>query len=43
MNMETILILGGSLAFGFGSAAFARWSRIRLERTDPKRQGRPAE
>ena len=43
MSFETVLILGGALAFGVASAAFARWSRIRLERADPARQGRPAE
>ena len=38
-----VLVLGGALAFGAGSAAFARWSRIRLERADPARRRRPAE
>ena len=43
MSIETVLILGGALVFGVASAAFARWSRIRLERADPARQDRPAE
>ena len=44
MTTEDFLILGGALAFAFGSAAFARWSRLRLERTDPaRRENQPPE
>ena len=44
MSLETVLILGGALAFGTGSAAFARWSRIRLgDAPTPRARARPAE
>lgn len=32
-TVEIILVLGG-LAFGLGTAAWARWSRWRLEQQD---------
>lgn len=41
MSTEALFVIAGGLAFAIAGAIYARWSRARLERTDPDRH--PAE
>lgn len=43
MSIEAIIVVTGGLVFGLAGAFYARWSRARLERTDPDRHRQPAE
>ena len=38
-----LILVALALAFCAGAIVWARWSRRRLERDDPARQGRPTE